>query len=60
MSKVKVTLTKSISGRLDKQKKTVEALGLRKIGQSKVFEDSDVLRGMLFKVSHLVKVEPEA
>ncbi|MEM1506420.1 50S ribosomal protein L30, partial [Domibacillus sp. 8LH] len=39
------------------QKKTVQALGLRKIRQSVVREDTDAVRGMVNKVSHLVAVK---
>ena len=56
---VKVTLVKSISGRLKNQQATVAALGLHKIGQSKEFKDSPTLQGMLTKVAHLVKVEKQ-
>ena len=56
-STVKVTLIKSISGRLKNQQATVAALGLHKIGQTKEFKDSPTLQGMLNKVAHLVKVE---
>ena len=54
---VKITLVKSTIGCLKKQKATVEALGLKKIGSSNVLKDTDVLRGMINVVSHLVKVE---
>ena len=57
MAKIKVTLIKSTIGALDKQKANVAALGLRKIGSSKVHEDNEVTRGMIKVVSHLVKVE---
>ena len=57
MSKIKVTLVKSTIGCLKNQKATVEALGLKKIGSSNQLEDSATLRGMIAKVSHLVKVE---
>lgn len=57
MSKVRVTLVKSTIGCLKNQKATVEALGLRKIGSANELEDSATLRGMIAKVSHLVKVE---
>lgn len=53
---IKITLVKSTSGRLAKQQKTVEALGLRKIGQSVVKKDNECTRGMIFVVKHLVKV----
>ena len=57
MAKIKVTLVKSTIGCLQKQKATVEALGLNKIRSSKVHDDNEVIRGMISKVSHLVKVE---
>ena len=53
---IKLTLVKSTSGRLAKQQKTVEALGLRKIGQSVVKKDNECTRGMIFVVKHLVEV----
>jgi large subunit ribosomal protein L30 len=56
-AKVKVTLVKSTIGSLEKHIKTVEALGLKKVGSSKIFNDNPALRGMLFVVQHLVKVE---
>ena len=55
--KLKITLVKSTIGAVPKNKKTVEALGLRKIGQSKEFPDNDAVRGMIWHVRHLVKVE---
>ena len=57
MAQVKVTLVRSTIACLPKQKATVEALGLKKINQSKVFTDSVTLQGQLKVVSHLVKVE---
>jgi len=54
---VKITLVKSTIGCLKKQKATVEALGLKKIGSSNVLKDTEALRGMINVVSHLVKVE---
>lgn len=53
---LKITLVKSTSGRLAKQQKTVEALGLRKIGQTVVKKDNECTRGMIFVVKHLVEV----
>ncbi|MBR3804708.1 MAG: 50S ribosomal protein L30 [Clostridia bacterium] len=55
--KVQVTLVKSTISCTAVQKGTVAALGLKKIGQSKVFVDSATLQGQLKVVSHLVKVE---
>ena len=57
-AKIKVTLIKSTIGCLDKQKKTVQALGLKKICSSAVHNDNAAVRGMIFVVKHMVKVEP--
>jgi large subunit ribosomal protein L30 len=56
-NKVQVTLIKSTISCTAAQKGTVQALGLKKIGQSKTFADSATLQGQLRVVSHLVKVE---
>ena len=56
-SKIRVTLVKSVIGSGIKQIRTVEALGLKKVGQNKIHTDNDVIRGMIFVVRHLVKVE---
>lgn len=45
--KLKITLIKSTSGRLEKQKRTVEALGLTKIHSSVIVNDNDAVRGMI-------------
>ncbi|HCX72776.1 MAG TPA: 50S ribosomal protein L30 [Candidatus Cloacimonas sp.] len=57
MQKLKVTQIRSTINRKQKQKDTVKALGLGKIGRSKIHDDNPVIRGMINKVSHLVKVE---
>ena len=54
---LKITLVKSGAGRLEKQKRTLEALGLRKTHSSTVKPDNACTRGMIFVVKHLVKVE---
>jgi large subunit ribosomal protein L30 len=54
---LRVTLTKSPIGYSIKQKRTVQALGLRKMNQSVEQKDTPVIRGMLDKVGHLVTVE---
>ncbi len=54
---LKVTLIKSVSNETKTIKKTVEALGLRKINSSNTFEDTPATRGQLKKVDYLVKVE---
>ncbi len=57
VKKIKVTLVKSTISSLKNHKANVEALGLHKIGKSNVFDDTPVVRGMIKKVAHLVKVE---
>lgn len=57
MAKLKITLTKSTNKALEKQVRTIEALGLRKIGQSVEKEDVATVRGMIRVVAHMVKVE---
>jgi large subunit ribosomal protein L30 len=54
---VKITLVKSPIGYSKRHKNTVRALGLRKVNQTVEQEDTDVLRGMLSLVNHLVVVE---
>ena len=53
---IKVTLKKSTIGCKKDQIATVEALGLKKIGQSIEKPDNPQIRGMVFKVRHLVEV----
>ena len=55
--KLKITQTKSTIACLKNQIATIEALGLHKIGQSVIKEDNACVRGMIFKVKHMVKVE---
>ena len=57
MANIKVTLAKSTISCTKKQKATVEALGLKKVGTSNVVPDNDCTKGTLKVVSHLVKVE---
>jgi large subunit ribosomal protein L30 len=54
---LKVTLVKSPIGAVPKNKKTVEAMGLRKLHQTVELPDNDAVRGMIRHVNHLVKVE---
>lgn len=54
---LKITLVKSTIGASPKQKKTVEALGLRKLHHSVELADSPAVRGAVAKVSHLLNVE---
>jgi large subunit ribosomal protein L30 len=55
--KIKVTLVKSTIGASPKHKKTVEALGLRKMNSTNELPDNPAVRGMIKQVSHLVKVD---
>ena len=57
MSKILVTKKRSAIKRPKKQKLTLEALGLRKIGQSVEHHDTPNILGMIEKVNHLVTVE---
>jgi large subunit ribosomal protein L30 len=57
MAELKVTLVKSTIGAVPKHKKTVEALGLKKLNKTVVLPDNAATRGMLTQVRHLVKVE---
>jgi len=54
---IRVTLVKSPIGYNLSQKRTVKALGLRKMNQTVEHKDSPTLRGMLNKVNHLIQVE---
>ncbi len=54
---IKVTLVKSASNEIKTVKATVEALGLKKIGQSKTFEETPAVLGQVKKVGYLLKTE---
>ena len=55
--KLKITRVKSTIGAVPKNRKTVEALGLRKLHHSVEMPDNPAIRGMVRQVRHLVKVE---
>lgn len=57
MAKLKITLIRSTNKVIARQKATVQALGLHKIGSSVEREDNAQVRGMIQVVSHLLKVE---
>jgi len=57
MAKIKVTKVKSAINRTQNQKRILESLGLKKIGQTKVHDASPSILGMVSKVSHLVSFE---
>ena len=54
---LKVKLTKSYSGSNERQLRTIFGLGLRKFGQERLLLDTPEIRGMVFKVRHLVSSE---
>lgn len=56
-SKLRVKYVRSAIGRNFRQKRTIEALGLRRLGDVVEHDDTAVIRGMVNKVSHLVDVE---
>ena len=56
MAKIKVTQVKSQFGRLQNQKRTLEALGLRKMNQTVEHEATPTIIGMVNRVKHLVSV----
>jgi large subunit ribosomal protein L30 len=57
MAKIKITLRKSIIGSTERQKRTVTALGLRKVNSSAIVEETPQIHGMICKVDHLVSKE---
>lgn len=57
MSKIKLTQIASPIGRKKDQKATLVGLGLNKLNRVSVLEDTQAIRGMIFKVQHLLKVE---
>lgn len=59
MAKLQITLKRSLIGRPQDQKATVEALGLRKLHQTVEKEDNAAIRGMVAKVQHLIEVKEQ-
>ena len=57
MATLKITQVKSRIGATDKQCKNLDTLGLRKINQSVSHSDSVIIKGMIERVKHLVRVE---
>lgn len=57
MAKLRITYTKSAIGCSVDQKETIKSIGLRKLNSSVVRDDSPTVRGMIFKVRHLVTVQ---
>ena len=57
MAKVRITQVRSQIGQSERHRGTLRALGLGRIGKTNEIEDGPVLKGMLRKVRHLVKIE---
>ncbi len=57
MATIKITQIKSAIDRPLRQKRTLQALGLRRINQTVEHTEGDAMRGMIAKVAHLVRVE---
>ncbi len=57
MTKLKITQVRSTIKRQEKQKRTITALGLRRLHQTVTHNDTPQIRGMINVVSHLVEVE---
>lgn len=55
--KLKVTQTRSVIGYKVKAKRTIEALGLKRMHQTVIHDDTPQIRGMIFKVKHMLSVE---
>ncbi|MBM7694375.1 large subunit ribosomal protein L30 [Peribacillus deserti] len=58
-NKLAITLTRSLIGRPEDQRVTVNTLGLRKMHQTVVHDDNPAIRGMINKVAHLVTVKEQ-
>jgi large subunit ribosomal protein L30 len=56
-NKLKVTQTRSLIGNKQKAKRTIEALGIKRMHHSVIHEDTPQIRGMIFVVKHMVQVE---
>jgi len=57
MAKIPITQVRSKNGKPERQKRTLEALGIRKLNHSVEHEATPQILGMVTKVKHLVKVE---
>lgn len=54
---LKVTYVKSVIGYNKNQAKIVEALGFKKLGQTRIFPDNNSIRGSIHHINHLLKIE---
>jgi large subunit ribosomal protein L30 len=60
MAKLKVTWRKSAIGYAPNQRRTIRALGLRRLGQTVEHSDSPAIRGMIHTIRHLIEVQEVA
>lgn len=60
MAKLRITWVKSSIGYAENQKRTLKALGLKRLNQSVIQNDCASVRGMANKVKHLIRVEEES
>lgn len=56
MKKIKITLIRSLAGKKERHRRTIRALGLKKMHSSLIKEDNPQIRGMINRVSYMVKV----
>lgn len=56
MDMIKIKLVRSLIGKTQPQRKTIQALGLKKIGQVVEKEDTPQVRGMIEKIKHMVEI----
>jgi large subunit ribosomal protein L30 len=59
MKKIRIIQVKSAIGRIPKHKKTLLGLGLRRVGHSVLRQDTPSIRGMINKISYILKIEEE-
>jgi large subunit ribosomal protein L30 len=57
MKQLRVTLVRSLIDQQQSLKRTARALGLRRLGATRVHDATPVIKGMIFKVKHLLRVE---
>jgi len=56
VKKIKITLIKSLAGKKERHRRTIKALGLKKVHSSIIKENNPQIRGMIDRVSYMVKV----
>ena len=56
LRKVKVTLKRGLSGHPEKHRRTIRALGLTRVGTTRVHEETEPIKGMIFQVKHMLDV----